>query len=88
MQIQALQGYFDNGVFYQHGRRAEIPNRKMVIINVLDIPVDNDAEKKEDLARRAAQLKEVKALIDLSMDEELPLLHRLTDMREPVSFTD
>jgi len=48
MQIQAIQGYFNNGIFYQQGRRVALPEHKMVIINVLDVPIDIH-ETKQDI---------------------------------------
>jgi hypothetical protein len=42
MRVKAMQGYFENGVFYQQGRRVALPERRMVIVNVLDVPVDID----------------------------------------------
>ena len=47
MQVQALQGYFENGVFYQLGEPVNLPERMMVIVNVLDMPVD--VNKKTDI---------------------------------------
>lgn len=49
MEVQALQGYFVDDVFYQQGRRTKIPNRKMVVINVLDIPIDTEDSISADL---------------------------------------
>ena len=81
MEVQALQGYFVDDVFYQQGQRAKIPNHKMVIINVLDMAIDNEESEttnKENVERRLAQLKDINALIDLSADEAFPFMHRDT----------
>jgi len=48
MQVTAMQGYFDNGVFYHQGRVIALPDRKMVIINVLDMPAEVDVTQKTD----------------------------------------
>ena len=64
MQVQTMQGYFDNGVFYQQGRRMSLPERQLVIVNVLDVPVDVDEEKKintEFWAKFDDMAEEVKA---------------------------
>ena len=42
MQVQTMQGYFNDGVFYQHGQQVKLPERQLVIVNVLDIPFDSN----------------------------------------------
>ena len=49
MQVRAIQGYFDDGVFYQQGQRVKLPDRQLVIVNVLDIPINADEIQKEDV---------------------------------------
>jgi len=67
VEVEALQGYFVDDVFYQQGRRTKIPNRKMVVINVLDIPVDIEETIKAD----AEFWKEFDRQAKDSLDEEL-----------------
>ena len=69
MQVQSLHGYFDNGVFFQQGRRVSLPEHKHVIVNILDIPVDTDEIRNEDIKF----WKEFDRLADESADEELVL---------------
>ena len=69
MQVQAIQGYFDNGVFYQQVRRVTLPERQLVIVNVLDIPVNADELKKEDIEF----WKEFDKLAGEAADEELTI---------------
>jgi hypothetical protein len=86
MEVQAMQGYFDNGVFYQQGRRVKLPEHKMVIVNVLNIPVDVDETKKAD----KEFWKEFDRLAKASADEELMMADfpRVHFGREPISFDD
>jgi hypothetical protein len=49
MEVRAMQGYFDKGVFYQQGRKVTIPEHTLVIVNVLKVPVDVDDIKKADI---------------------------------------
>jgi hypothetical protein len=49
VEVQAIQGYFDDGIFYQQGRRVKIPERQLVIVNVLNVPVDINEIKKADV---------------------------------------
>ena len=38
MQVTMLQGYFSNGLFYQEGRRVFLPERKIAIVSIIDLP--------------------------------------------------
>jgi len=67
MQVQAMQGYFDNGAFFQRGQRVALPERKMVIVNVLDMPIDIDETKKEDIEF----WKDFSTHVNTSVDEDL-----------------
>jgi len=42
MQVQALHGYFDRGLFYHNGERVNIPEKQHVIVNILNMPIDAD----------------------------------------------
>jgi hypothetical protein len=86
MQVQTMQGYFDDGAFYQKGRRIELPERQMVIVNVLDIPVDNAETLKADVEF----WKKFDILAKSSFDEELQLADfpRTHFGRELVVFND
>ena len=40
--MQAYEGYFENGNFHSAGRVIKILEKKMTIINILDVPVNSD----------------------------------------------
>jgi len=86
MQVQTLQGYFDNGHFYQLGRRVILPERQVVIVNVLDMPVDIESIKNADIDF----WKEFDRLAMVSVDEELSIddFPRASFNREIVLFED
>ena len=86
MQVHAIQGYFDDGVFYQQGRRVALPDRKLVIVNILDIPIDIDETKKTD----KEFWKEFDSLAKDSIDDKLMLADfpRMDLGREIILFTD
>ena len=67
MQVQAIQGYFNDGAFYQNGRKVNLPERQLVIVNVLDIPVDTADNRDADVEF----WKEFDKLAKESFDEEL-----------------
>jgi len=69
MQVQSIQGYFDKGVFYQHGQQVSLPERKLTIVIVLDIPVNTAETQKEDIKF----WEEFDRLAHESADEELVL---------------
>ena len=67
MQVQTIQGYFDKGIFYQQGQRKELPERQLVIINVLDIPVSESEIQNMDIEF----WENFDSLAEDSTDEEL-----------------
>ena len=67
MQVQSIQGYFNEGAFYQNGRRIYLPERKFVIVNVLDIPVEDTDTMEADVEF----WKKFDKLAKESFDEEL-----------------
>jgi hypothetical protein len=48
MELQALEGYFTNGHFYQNGNRVHLPEHQLVIVNLLGIPVNIDESSYAD----------------------------------------
>ena len=83
-----MRGYFDNGLFYQQGRHVVLPERQMVIVNVLDVPIDVEEE-----AVKNADInfwKEFDHVVKDSLDEELLLENfpRANFKHELVLFED
>jgi len=85
MQTQAYEGYFENGSFFASGRAVRLPEKKRVVITVLDEPIKIVTAGKE---QRIKWLERLNAAIDLSADEELPFIHRPAVMREPIDISD
>ena len=86
MQVKAIQGYFNDGVFYQQGRQVKLPERQLVIVNILDIPIDADEIKTADIEF----WEEFDRIAKRSIDEELLMVDfpRMHFGREPVLFDD
>ena len=84
MQVQTMQGYFDKGAFFQHGRRVRLPERRMAIVNVLSIPVGSVEVHQEEIAF----WREMKMLVEAAADEVLSLddFPRAYFGRELISF--
>ena len=45
--MQAYEGYIENGQFYSVGRTVQVPERRRVIITILDEPVKLSKKKKD-----------------------------------------
>jgi len=69
MQVQALQGYFDKGVFHQLGNPIALPERQMVIVNILNIPVDVEIKNDIDFWRTFDKLAIDSNIEKLSTDD-------------------
>lgn len=84
MQIQALQGYFNNGHFYHEGRKVTLPERKTVIINILEFPTPsslagdtaNEEALDNETVRRVAALDKFFTEIE-SCDEPVPEFEKI-----------
>jgi hypothetical protein len=69
MELQAVEGYFNNGHFYQNGNRVQLPERQLVIVNMLGIPINIDETGQADIEF----WKEFDNLLADSADEELSI---------------
>jgi hypothetical protein len=67
MKLQAMQGYFNKGDFYQHGNKVQLPELQLVIVNMLGIPINIDEVKKGEVNF----WKEFDKMLADSTDEEL-----------------
>jgi len=83
--MEAVEGYFENGRFITKGNLVRVPERRRVIITILDEVAES---KREDKELRAAWIKELNTAISLSVEEELPDIQRSKLMREPIDLSD
>lgn len=86
MQIQAYEGYFENGHFYTDGRPCPLPERRKTIVTVLAEPV-----KEETMEERLAWLDELHRLLDEAQVEPPLRMENFPRMdlgREPIVFAD
>lgn len=83
--MQAVEGYFENGRFFVIGQAAPVPERRRVIVTVLDEPAQST--KHEDTR---AWLDEFDRLVDESSHEELREedFPRMRFGRELITFDD
>ena len=86
MQLQAYEGYLENGRFYP----SKQPMRKMgkvrAILTILEEPAEDAAPLQEESL--TAWQDRLRAAIAASMDEELPDFVRGKEMRPPINFAD
>ena len=66
MEVQTMQGYFKDGLFHQDGRRVKLPEQKMVIINVLNIPITTERTKSENEPAIVSQEEKKQAFFALN----------------------
>ena len=84
MQVQAFEGYWENGSFYSLGQPILITGRQRAILTLLNEPVrEIQAIPNES---RIVWLNRLNEAIENSMDEELPDIPRSREMRPPVNF--
>ena len=83
--MQEYEGYFENGRFTPIGKSVNIRGRRRVVLKVFDEP-SQPPDTEQEL--RAAWLKRLDTAISLSLDEELIVIPRSAQMREPIDLTD
>ena len=72
MNLQAYKGYFENGQFYTSGKAIHIPERRQVVLTILE-----EQPKQDDIIdEQLAAMDEFIAAIKTS-DEEVPKFERL-----------
>ena len=74
MQVVAYDGYFDNGNFYASGKIIRLPERRRVVITILDESQSTETESED--ARKREVLRSLRGSCkDPSMVEptEIPL---------------
>ena len=89
MRTQAYEGYFENGNFFASGRVVRLPERKRVVITVLDEPAKIKSEMSSgEKERRLAWLKKLDELTIAARDEELIYIPRSKKMRPPLDLAE
>ena len=84
MQVQAFEGYWENGQFYPLGQMASKTGKLRAILTVLNEPVrDINTAPGEPYTEWLNRLNEA---IALSADEDLPDIPRSKAMRSPINF--
>jgi len=69
MEVQAIQGYFKNGLFYKEGKQVVLPEQTMVIVNVLNIPVTSKKDTLDDKKQAFIALDGVLAGHDVDLGQ-------------------
>ena len=92
-QVQAYEGYFENGRFYPTGQKISLPERQRAFVTILDEParaasMPDTKDYANDQELRMAWLERLDKLITLSADEELIYIPRSTQMRAPVDLSE
>jgi len=90
MEVQTLQGYFENGTFYQNGHEVSLPERKFVIVNILHTPISIEEHEPLSDEARLKWLDELEEARELAKDEDLPdwAFQRSKEMRPPLDLAE
>ena len=90
MYAQAYVGYLDKGLFYTSGQRLQLPERRKLVITVLDEVITDPLSTIVNQPSRPAWLDELNRLLDESSDDELDaeVFCRTSLRQEPIFFTE
>ena len=77
MQVVAYDGYFDNGNFYASGKVIRIPERRRVVITILDesqSTESEDARKREVLRSLRGSCKDASMIepMEIPLENDIP----------------
>jgi len=86
MQVQAFEGYWENGSFYSPGRPIQVKGKKRAILTLLDEPERIIKLVTDDT--RVQWLNRLDEALKLSMGEDLPDSPPRQPMREPHGLAD
>ena len=68
MQLQAYQGYYENGYFHIEGRKIQLPvRRKMIIIFEDSFDQENKTDEQE-INKRLGMVKSLRGIIPSNID--------------------
>ncbi|MCL2051141.1 MAG: hypothetical protein FWG91_05370 [Lachnospiraceae bacterium] len=82
MQAQAYEGYLENGFFYTAGKRIRLPERKNMFITIPEESGKIFEESSNELGLRLDWLRKLESAIELSSQEDFPLITRSLEMRD------
>jgi tRNA(Ser,Leu) C12 N-acetylase TAN1 len=68
MNLQAYEGYFENGTFYPVGQVVNSPVRRRAFVTVLDEPTKKEISLKDSLSEAQAQAK-INGTSEMTLDE-------------------
>ena len=78
MQLQAYQGYYENGYFYTDGKKIQLPaRRKMTILLEDDFIQDNKMDEQE-INKRLEMVKSLRGIIPTDIDTDALREERIT----------
>jgi hypothetical protein len=89
MQAQAYVGYLEKGLFYTAGQLLQLPERRKLVITILDEAIDELPRAVASQPSRPDWLDELNRLLDDSAEEDLDaeIFCRTPMRRESVFFT-
>jgi hypothetical protein len=82
MQIQAYEGHFKNGDFYNAGRIIRFPEFKRAIITILDESVSDDSLFDDAQQALLEEIQELRGIVRSDIDEKAELAKARTEKYE------
>ena len=68
VQLQAYQGYYENGYFYIEGRKIQLPVRRKMTVIFEDNFVQEDKADEQEINKRLEMVKSLRGIIPSSID--------------------
>ena len=68
MQLQAYQGYYENGFFYAGGRKIHLPVRRKMTIILEDNFIQENKADEQEINKRLEIVKSLRGIIPSNFD--------------------
>jgi len=68
VQLQAYQGYYENGYFHIEGRKIQLPVRRKMTVIFEDNFVQEDKADEQEINKRLEMVKSLRGIIPSSID--------------------
>ncbi|MCL2203586.1 MAG: hypothetical protein FWB88_06575 [Defluviitaleaceae bacterium] len=68
MQLQAYQGYYENGYFHIEGRKIQLPVRRKMTIILEDNFIQENKKDEQEINKRLEIVKSLRGIIPSNFD--------------------
>ena len=71
MQLQAYQGYYENGYFHANGKKIQLPVRRKMTIIIEDNAGSDGEEDEQEINDRLEIIKSLRGIIPADFDKNV-----------------